>query len=62
MVLRQWLLMGETALQAEGTAEAKAQRQNGVECLQNNSNSNSHQFWGVYQTLCQVLIMDLIKF
>lgn len=52
------LLMGERALGEEGTAEAKAQRQNGVECLQDNSNSNSHQYLGVHLPLCQVLVTD----
>lgn len=52
------LLMGERALGAEGTAEAKAQSQNGVERLQNSSNSNSHQYLGVHAPLCQVLVMD----
>lgn len=52
------LLMGKRALGEEGTAEAKAQSQNGVECLQNNSNSNSHQYLGVHPLLRQVLVTD----
>lgn len=52
------LLMGERALGVEGTAEAKAQSQTGVECLQNSSNSNSHQYLGVHPPLCQVLVTD----